>query len=639
MLEVKFRILTAVLVATLMVLPSAARTVKVSEFGFDPFDSTAFIQRAVDSGAETVVLDRQASDWVSGPVVVTNGNVELVLQDGVTWRAKRGLFKERGDSLVFFYGTKNVAIRGEGRATLVMNKGDYQDRNRYCWSEHRHAIRVLSVTGLRIRNLTILSSGGDAVELAYAKDVLMEDLVCYDHNRQGTSPCDAENLTVRNCVFNNTRGVSPQCGVDLEPWKESQHLKNILFENCVFNGNEQAGIDVHLRALCQSKYPVSIVFRNCTAVGNNQYGIIVYVGSGGNSVKGTLLFENCRVAENGQYAVRFNNQMPDGLKVLFRDCDFDARGASGKCAFLFDNSREQRDFAGVSFEKCRVTLDDDMKLCEFRGMTGAGLRDVAGDFTVVKGGKTRTCTLEPFVARHRPNPELMKEFAANPIDFTKLKAAGTALAAPLATPWLWHRATYLQYVPGKGSYPIVFENHAYPQVGKVRPRVTVRDRWGTDLGTFDLSETETKTTYTIKANGEGLYRFELEMRGANRVKVISPFPGQGYVCDDYQHFYGFGGGCAHDACFTVPAAAKDVRIDIFAEQEVEATVLNGAGETVATFPYKRGRDIFAINRKPTDRDEVWTVRFSRVQENLAYRIGGGAVSVVSMSPEAVLTDR
>lgn len=42
---------------------------------------------------------------------------------------------------------------------------------------------------------------------------------------------------------------------------------------------------------------------------------------------------------------------------------------------------------------------------------------------------------------------------------------------------------------------------------------------------------------------------------------------------------------------------------------------------------------------PTDHDEVWTVRFTRVQENLAYRIGGGALSVVSMSPEAILTDK
>ena len=45
-----------------------AREVKVSSFGFDPDDSTRFIQAAIDSGAEKVIFDKMPSPWVSLPL-------------------------------------------------------------------------------------------------------------------------------------------------------------------------------------------------------------------------------------------------------------------------------------------------------------------------------------------------------------------------------------------------------------------------------------------------------------------------------------------------------------------------------------------------------------------------------------------
>ena len=45
-----------------------AREVKVSSFGFDPEDSTRFIQAAIDSGAEKVIFDKMSSPWITLPL-------------------------------------------------------------------------------------------------------------------------------------------------------------------------------------------------------------------------------------------------------------------------------------------------------------------------------------------------------------------------------------------------------------------------------------------------------------------------------------------------------------------------------------------------------------------------------------------
>ena len=70
--------------AVLGMLPAlAADCVNASSFGWNAEDSTAALQAAFDSGARKVVIDRQAGDWISRPLFITNSNIEVVLADGV----------------------------------------------------------------------------------------------------------------------------------------------------------------------------------------------------------------------------------------------------------------------------------------------------------------------------------------------------------------------------------------------------------------------------------------------------------------------------------------------------------------------------------------------------------------------------
>ena len=124
----------------------AADCVNASSFGWNAADSTAALQAAFDSGANKVIIDRQAGDWISRPLFITNSNIEVVLADGVTLKAKRGEFYPGGDCLIRITGkVKNIVLRGEGKATLKMNKADYHDpAQKYEHSEWRHAVSILS---------------------------------------------------------------------------------------------------------------------------------------------------------------------------------------------------------------------------------------------------------------------------------------------------------------------------------------------------------------------------------------------------------------------------------------------------------------------------------------------------------------
>ena len=53
------------MLAALAALSAIAGEVRVSSFGFDPEDSTRFIQAAIDSGAAKVIFDKMPSPWVA----------------------------------------------------------------------------------------------------------------------------------------------------------------------------------------------------------------------------------------------------------------------------------------------------------------------------------------------------------------------------------------------------------------------------------------------------------------------------------------------------------------------------------------------------------------------------------------------
>ena len=621
---------------------SVVKTVKASSFGWNAEDSTVFLQRALDSGASKVVVDRQAGDWITRPLFITNSNVEVVLEDGVTIRAKRGAFRARNDCLVrIMGGAKNVTLRGEGKATLAMNKQDYLDpEQKYEFSEWRHTVSILNAENVTVKDLTLLSSGGDGVYPNRPKNVTLENLKVYDHLRQGISPISVEGMVVRRCEFNDTVGAPPQCGADLEPNRETDRFIDVLFEDCRFNGNASHGIDLYFGHLTGKSAPVSITFRRCVAKGNSNCGVSMMLGKPGAILKsgqvgGSIRFEDCRFEGNGQNALRLANYTENGPDISFAHCRFDARGSRSDAAISLYNGLLPKDFGGIRFEDCEVLLDRGRAPFEFMGMTGVGIAGkLVGTVGVNDGAGRRPFDLAAFASKHVPRPELVMHFKAAEVEYEKIAAPVATKLKGIGTPQMRKLMfTYVQAVPAAGEYAIRFKaRRLRKNVADSKCAVVqLLDRAGTDLGSFDLPEGE--FTYRLKAHNANIYRFEVSPKSSALVSVTSDTPGGALEAGRPVHIFG---GRKVDFYFRVPANAKEVLVNLMPEEPGSAQLFDATGKLVDEMPFLTEGKVIKGVRTPSAADEIWRLHFPKIQEDFSFQVGGDAIPLLSMEPEGVV---
>lgn len=363
--------------------PDSDAPANVSWWGFDAADSTAFVQAAVDSGAKTVVIPYVGAPWVITPVTL-RGNLTLLFEPGVVVLAKRGQFQGTGDSLFTARDCENVTLRGYG-ATLRMWKQDYQ-KAPYKKGEWRMCLDFSGCTNLRVEGLRLEYSGGDGIYIGctdkqpYCKDVVIRDVVCHEHHRQGISVIGAENLLIENCVFSNTGGTPPAAGIDFEPNQPKERLTNCVLRNCTTIDNDGAGILIYLKPLSSETAPISILVENCFVRGGRDTGL--GVGAlGDNGPKGSIEFRNCTV-EGTDGGLYLYDKSPDAAQVRFVNCNWKDVGKGSKLAPLLLHLRRPEiatRLGGVEFSHCTlfdtadrpaVAIDGKDKDREASGITG-----------------------------------------------------------------------------------------------------------------------------------------------------------------------------------------------------------------------------------------------------------------------------
>jgi hypothetical protein len=162
-------------------------TVIVSCYGFDPVDSTEFLQAALDSGARKVIVPPMCDDsfadcptsqstgdhrWITLPLHLRSNQV-VIFESGVQVWAKRWEYTAHGDSVLNIEQVSNVDIIGYG-ALISMHKADYANHSVagtcvkgagvpcvYSKAEWRMCINMIEATNVSIAGLTVSSSGGD----------------------------------------------------------------------------------------------------------------------------------------------------------------------------------------------------------------------------------------------------------------------------------------------------------------------------------------------------------------------------------------------------------------------------------------------------------------------------------------------
>ena len=296
-----------------------ADAVRVSQrFGYDPVDSTRFLQTALDSGERTLIVDRQARDWYARPLRVTGrSDLTIVFEDGAHIVAKRGEFKGQGHVLLTFDCCTNVVIRGPSpeRCGFRMWHDDYYTRDKktpnahgYRWSEWRHGLSFLSCANVTLEGISSNESGGDGLYVSTSgrcgescANVVVRNCIFDRNNRQGISVIGSRGFVVEDTLLSNTFGTAPEAGIDFEPNHAHEAISGVAMRRCRSVGNAGCGFLLALAKLDRTSEHLDALFEDCVAVSNSQSFVFA---SGQNALgpdepmdHGTVVIRRCRFAD------------------------------------------------------------------------------------------------------------------------------------------------------------------------------------------------------------------------------------------------------------------------------------------------------------------------------------------------------
>ena len=375
-------------------------------WGFNPEDATDGLQAAIDSGARRVAVPNIRTDWIIQPIRLA-GNQELIFEPGTVVTAKRGEYRGRGDSMFTAQDVENLTIRGYG-ATFRMWKQDYitglvleqfgwhRWYGQYPKAEWRMTLAIRGSKNVNVSGLTLKDSGGDGIYInggkgrSFSKDVHLRDIVCDNHYRQGISIISAENLKVENCTFSNTWGTPPSSGVDIEPDKIEQRMKNVLFSGCKFIDNTGDGIEIFLAHTTDASDDMTIRFENCYVSSKHGTGIRVSKirddGPGG-----SIEFDNCTVESTVGYGIKVQEKSAKGARVTFTNCnvinaasDRQFGGEWSPISLSLPQPNLVQTMGGIDFINCFVEDKHDRPAIEFTQLeSDFPLHDITGALTVL----------------------------------------------------------------------------------------------------------------------------------------------------------------------------------------------------------------------------------------------------------------
>ena len=613
---------------TAAIFAATPAEVKVSAFKPGKEDATAAFNAAFASGAKKIIVDDPGFAYIICPVSVPS-DVEVVFMDKVTVKAKKNEFKGLNDSLFRISGQKNVIFRGEGYAVLEMNKADYQDSTRYKHAEWRMCISMTGSENVTVKNLTLKSSGGDGIYvgasngLGGCKNVLIDNVICDNHHRQGISIIGAENMIIRNSRFINTSGTPPACGIDFEPNGPTNFLVNILVENCDFSNNASSGMLFHLLTLKKNiTRPVSITVKNCTISSNRSTGLAINTGD----VSGEIVIDNCKfTGNNGSVALK---AMQGNLKLVIKNSEFQDK--NGLFSILAD---APYDTANIFFDNVKLFTASPAPL-KFECMEGFGIAKC--DFNFVYGknaGAMKKFDSESFLKKHVADPAKRQSIQTLAIQPKELKAANTTAGKDgLKNMNIRGKFRFIQAVPAAGTYPIRF---TFRKIGPaaIYGTITVRDKNDTLVETVKVPQvTNNEYVYNLKANGAGVYIFEVHF-GNHGVQLHADHPGQGILADKpLPLIYG-----QKKMYFVVPASAKEVKVEVAGSggEWVTASLLNAENKVMDKVVRSGVGKILYAKRTPTAKDEIWAIDLYGMEDHRV-RIGAPSLPIFYAAPENIL---
>jgi hypothetical protein len=591
---------------------------QASWWGFQPEESTAALQAAIDSGAKKVVVERTPSPWIVDPLRLADDQ-ELCFEAGAEVLAKKGTFHGSSDSLFSAAGKRNIKLIGPG-ATLRMRRADY-DSQEYKHAEWRHVLKFHGCTGITVEGLTLAESGGDGIYLGAGsggtpcKDVVIRDVICDRNYRQGISVISAENLLIERCVLKGTAGTPPAAGIDFEPNAANECLANCVMRDCTIENNQGYALHVYAPNLHGASKPLSIRIENCVTRGTNARSASIILSSGREGpVSGLIELINCRFEDVGTTAITIASTTPRGVRLRMVNCTLADPAEQSKLAapiLLQTRPDSLEPFGAIEFAGVTVRERIDRPLIKYDDPAGVSLVDVTGTITVERNGQRREFRLdEPTLAKLIPLDSATR-IPRWPLNKTPLAVAQPSTFTGGKLPALRLRNEALFLVPARqgeivnlrlASQPVGRAGGKAVPVRIVSPSGKQVKRWSVEF----LQEAEAEFT----AAETGVYRVECQpgshtvrMASSSHAPLIAGHSGPVHLLNTSGEFY-----------FVVPAGAQECAVRFWGEGDLErvsAVVFDPAGVQVWKQDDISTAQSCQIQRKDAGRDEVWRFKLSR----------------------------
>jgi hypothetical protein len=616
-------------------------------WGFQPEDSTAALQAAIDSGAKKVVIERMPSAWIVEPLRLASDQ-ELFFEPGAEVLAKQGQFHGSADSLFSAAGKQNIKLIGPG-ATLRMRRDDY-DGPEYKHAEWRHVLKFHGCTGIAVEGLTLAESGGDGIYLgagsggAPCRDVVIRDVICDRNYRQGISVISAENLLIERCVLKGTAGTPPAAGIDFEPNRASERLVNCVMRDCMIEDNQGYALHIYAPNLDATSAPLSIRIENCQTRGANARSASIVVSSGPKGpVSGLIEFVDCRFEDVGTTAISIVSTSPRGVRVRLANCTLaDPADKSNVAAPIQLRTRPDtlEPLGAVEFAGVTVRERIERPLFQYDDPAGVPLVDVTGRITVERNGQRHEFQLDEATLAQLIPRDPATRIPRWPLNKTPLAVAQPSVFPGGQLPGHRLRGDALFLVPAEQGQAVSLRL-ASQAVGRgsgspVAVRIVGPSGQLVQQAAVEFQQ---EADVQFAASQTGIYRVECQA-GGHTVRVASGSHAP-LLAGEFGplHLLGTRG----EFYFLVPAGVREFAVRFWGSGDLErvsAAVCDATGAEVWQQENISSAQSCQIQRASAERDEVWRLRLDRptigVLEDHYIELRG-MPTVIGLRPDGLLT--
>jgi hypothetical protein len=220
---------------------------------------------------------QRAIDGSVGQILLITG-MSRIDAKGLDLRSNSHIRFAKGAYIKFLpHNTHDYQIMRMWDITNVNLEAPYLDGskevNRAGSGEWGMGISIAGSSNITITNPTTVGCWGDGIYIqnsysgnnAVSRNIKISGHHASNCRRQGMSIISVSGITITNPIWENIKGTSPSCGLDIEPDNDAALLENIVVTNPITRNNAGCGISIDLGNLPSStpkKVNISITGHN-----------------------------------------------------------------------------------------------------------------------------------------------------------------------------------------------------------------------------------------------------------------------------------------------------------------------------------------------------------------------------------------